>query len=105
MPQQSPAAEAAERACGSIIQPLVEAKLSHIRAIAEPERLGLIHYAQCMRVHGIPMLDPDSLGQLNLGNVPGISTGFGRYSPQFRSADAGCRHLLPVSVHDNGSGP
>ncbi len=35
----------------------------------------------------VPMLDPGPQGQLNLGNVPGITSDFGRYSPQFRAAD------------------
>ena len=30
---------------------------------------------------------------------------FGRYSPQFRSADSACRHLLPAGTHDDGTGP
>jgi hypothetical protein len=66
---------------------------------------ALTHYAECMRSHDIPMLDPGPYGQLNLGNVPGISNDIGRYNPQFRSADAACRHLLPHAVHDDGTGP
>ena len=66
---------------------------------------GLIAYARCMRGHDIAMLDPNSFGALNLGPVPGITNGFGRYSPQFRAADAACRHLLPAGVHDDGTGP
>jgi hypothetical protein len=66
---------------------------------------ALTHYAECMRSHGIAMLDPDSQGLLNLGNVPGITGDFGRYSQQFRSADSACRHLLPEGVHDDGTGP
>jgi hypothetical protein len=66
---------------------------------------ALTHYAECMRSHDIPMLDPGPQGQLNLGNVPGITGDFGRYSPQFRSADSACRHVLPAGVHDDGTGP
>jgi hypothetical protein len=66
---------------------------------------SLLRYAACMRSHDIPMLDPGPQGQLNLGNVPGITSDFGRYSPQFRAADAACRHLLPAAVHDDGTGP
>jgi hypothetical protein len=58
-----------------------------------------------MRGHDIGMLDPTPFGALSLGNVPGISNAFGRYSPQFRAADAACRHLLPAGVHDDGTGP
>ena len=65
----------------------------------------LIAYARCMRAHDIAMLDPNSSGALNLGQVPGIDNDFGRYSPQFRAADAACRHLLPAGVHDDGTGP
>ena len=65
----------------------------------------LIAYARCMRSHDIAMLDPNSFGALNLGQVPGINNDFGRYSPQFRAADAACRNLLPAGVHDDGTGP
>lgn len=67
-------------------------------------QLGLLHYARCMRSHGIPMLDPDANGNLNLGNVPGIAS-VGRYTPPFLRADRACRSLLPAGVADNGSGP
>lgn len=66
--------------------------------------LGLLHYAQCMRAHGIPMLDPDQNGNLDLGNVPGIAS-VGRYTPLFRRADHSCRSVLPAGVTDNGTGP
>jgi hypothetical protein len=58
-----------------------------------------------MRSHDINMLDPTPLGELNLGHVPGITSDFGRYSPQFRAADAACRHFLPAGVRDDGTGP
>lgn len=67
-------------------------------------QLGLLHYARCMRAHGIPMLDPDANGNLDLGNVPGIAS-VGRYTPVFRRADHSCRSLLPAGVRDNGTGP
>jgi hypothetical protein len=66
---------------------------------------ALTRYAVCMRTHDIGMLDPGPQGQLSLGPVPGITDEFGRYSPQFRAADAACRHLLPAAVHDDGTGP
>ena len=65
----------------------------------------VVNFARCMRGHDIAMLNPDSSGNLNLSNVPGISGDFGRYSPQFQAADTACRHLLPAGVHDNGTGP
>jgi hypothetical protein len=58
-----------------------------------------------MRSHAIAMLDPGPMGELSLGNVPGINNGIGRYSPQFHLADQACRHLLPASIHDDGTGP
>jgi hypothetical protein len=66
---------------------------------------SLVRYAQCMRSHDISMLDPGPEGELNLGNVPGISNDIGRYTPQFRAADSACRHLLPAGVRDDGTGP
>jgi hypothetical protein len=66
---------------------------------------ALTRWAQCMRDHDISMLDPGADGQLDLGNVPGITSYFGRYSPQFRAADHACRHLLPAGVNDGGTGP
>jgi hypothetical protein len=69
------------------------------------EMPGLISYARCMRSDDISMLNPNSSGMLNLGTVPGISNDFGRYSPQFRTADTACRHLLPAGVNDDGTGP
>ena len=69
------------------------------------ELAAFTNYARCMRAHDISMLDPTPQGQLNLGNVPGITSDFGRYSPQFRAADSACRHLLPAGVRDDGTGP
>jgi hypothetical protein len=105
MPTRSPASTAAFGACNHYIAPIIAAKMAHAPTIPQSLRLGLIHYAECMRAHGIAMLDPDRYGSLNLGNVPGISNGIGRYTPQFRLADKTCRRLLPAGVHDNGTGP
>ena len=70
-----------------------------------PNLPALTRYAQCMRSHDIGLLDPTAQGQVNLGSVAGISSDFGRYSPQFRAADTACRHFLPAGVSDNGTGP
>ena len=74
-------------------------------AISAAQLAALTSYARCMRTHDISMPDPDQYGDLNLGNVPGMNHDFGRYSPQFRSADSACRHLLPAGTHDIGNGP
>jgi hypothetical protein len=107
-PGATPAAStrAATAACTHFIQPIIQAKQAGAAAAMSPARLAaLTSYARCMRAHDIAMLDPTSYGALNLGRVPGISSDFGRYSPQFRGADAACRHLLPAGVHDDGTGP
>ena len=106
LPTPGPVTNAATAACQHFIRPLVQAKEAGAAAAMAPASLAaLTRYARCMRAHDIPMLDPTSFGALNLGNVPGISSDFGRYSPQFRAADTACRHLLPAGVRDNGSGP
>jgi len=97
-----PPSRAATAACSHFLGAVIQAK----QAAMTPARLAaLASYARCMRAHGIAMLDPTSAGQLNLGNVPGISSDFGRNSPQFRGADAACRHVLPAGIHDDGTGP
>jgi hypothetical protein len=106
LPQENPATRPAFAACNHFIAPLVQAKQAGMAAQAAPNLGALSRYAECMRAHDINMLDPNAQGQLNLGNVPGMANNdFGRYSPQFRSADAACRHLLPAGVTDDGSGP
>jgi hypothetical protein len=106
MPTQDAATRPAYTACGHFMQPIIQAKAAGGKASVSPaEMAARTSYAECMRSHDIPMLDPDSDGNLNLGTVPGITSDFGRYSPQFRAADSACRHFLPVGVTDNGSGP
>jgi hypothetical protein len=105
LPERGPATSAAYKACTHFIQPITQAKGAAAAAEAAPHLAALTRYAQCMRGHDINMLDPTPQGDLNLGNVPGITSDFGRYSPQFRAADAACRHFLPAGVRDDGSGP
>jgi hypothetical protein len=100
-----PGMRAANTACQHFIGPIIQAKQAGGAAIPAPRLAKLTDYARCMRAHDIPMLDPDRFGDLNLGNPPGVSSDFGRYSPQFRSADTACRHLLPAGVRDDGTGP
>jgi hypothetical protein len=101
----SPDMRAANTACQHFIGPIIAAKQAGGAAISAARLAKLTNYARCMRAHDIPMLDPDRFGDLNLGNPPGISSDFGRYSPQFRSADTACRHVLPAGVRDDGTGP
>jgi hypothetical protein len=105
LPTQSPATKSAYAACGHILQPIIQMKEAHAPQMPAANRVALVRYAECMRTRNVPMLDPDRFGNLNLGNVPGIAVGFGRYTPQFHLADAQCRHLLPAGLHDNGTGP
>jgi hypothetical protein len=105
IPTPGPSTNAALSACNHFIAPLVQMKQAQGRQQMAAWLPALTHYAECMRTHDIPMLDPNAQGSLNLGNVPGISNDFGRYSPQFRAADTACRHLLPSAVHDDGTGP
>jgi hypothetical protein len=105
LPEQAPTNARAYAACGPDLQPIVQEKEAHAPAITAAVRLALIHYAECMRRHGVPMLDPTPQGALALGNVPGVGPGTGRYSPQFHTADRACRALLPPTVHDDGTGP
>jgi len=74
-------------------------------AISQAQLAARTSYARCMRSHDISMPDPDQYGDLNLEKVPGIDNNFGRYSPQFQTADRACRHLLPAGSHHGGNGP
>jgi hypothetical protein len=100
-----PATAAAMHACQHWLPSLDTGTAGSPNGNLAAEMPHLIAYARCMRGHDIAMLDPNSFGALNLGQVPGITNDFGRYSPQFRAADTACRHLLPAGVHDNGTGP
>jgi len=100
-----PATAAAMQACRQWLPTLNPGSAGSANGNLAAEMPHLIDYARCMRAHDIAMLDPNSFGALNLGQVPGITNDFGRYSPQFRAADAACRHLLTAGVHDDGTGP
>ena len=105
MPTRDASTSAAYGACTHFIAKVIAAKQAGASSQAVPDMPALTRYAQCMRRHDINMLDPGPQGQLDLGNVPGMTSDFGRYSPQFRAADQACRHLLPAGVHDDGTGP
>jgi hypothetical protein len=104
-PTVAPVVRTALHACNHFMQPIIQMKTAGQEALAAPRLRALTDYARCMRAHDIPMLDPNSLGELNLGHPPGVSGNFGRYTPQFHAADTACRHLLPRGVADNGTGP
>ena len=106
MPPQDAATASAYTACSRFMQPIVQAKQAGGVGVVTAARLAaLTRYAGCMRSRDINMLDPTSAGELNLGNVPGITSDFGRYSPQFHAADTACRRFLPAGVQDDGTGP
>ncbi|MGO8961653.1 MAG: hypothetical protein ACLQFR_30415 [Streptosporangiaceae bacterium] len=105
MPTQDAATRPAYTKCIHFIQTIVDVKQAGAAAQAAPHLAALTRYAQCMRGHDINMLDPTPQGELNLGSVPGITSDFGRDSPQFRAADSGCRHFLPTGISDDGTGP
>lgn len=112
LPEKAPATVRAYAGCNHFIAAVEAMKAAGMRsresALSYQQRrarqLGLLHYAQCMRSHGIPMLDPDVNGNLSLGNVPGIAS-VSRYTPLFHRADQRCRSTLPATVPDNGTGP
>jgi hypothetical protein len=105
LPTRDSATSAAYGACNHFISKIEQIKAAGAASQAVADLPALTRYAQCMRSHDISMLDPTAGGELNLGNVPGITSDFGRYSPQFRAADHACRHLLPPGVQDDGTGP
>ncbi len=105
IPPSSPANRPALTACDHLIAKDMAAKEAGARTELARWLPSLVRYATCMRSHDVAMLDPGPDGQLNLGNVPGMTSDIGRYSPQFRAADRACRHLLPPGVHDDGTGP
>ena len=105
LPPPGPATRRGDAACGHVLEKLEATKHAGARHELVAWLPALTRYAQCMRTHDINMLDPTTQGSLNLGNVPGTTSDFGRHSPLFGVADSACRHLLPGSVHDGGSGP
>jgi hypothetical protein len=105
LPTRDAATSAAYGACNHFIAKIEQIKAKGAAGVTAADLPVLTRWAQCMRGHDINMLDPTSDGELNLGNVPGITSDFGRYSPQFRAADQACRHLLPPGIHDDGTGP
>jgi len=96
MPSRSPANNAAYAACIHFIQANITAKQAGAAAQAAPQS-GRAD--QVRPVHAEPRhqhAGPDAVRRPQPGHVPGITSDFGRYSPQFRAADAACRHFLPA---------
>jgi hypothetical protein len=105
LPTRDAATHTAYSACDHFMGPIYQQKQADMAARTAAILPALTRYAACMRSHDINMLDPKSDGSLSLGTLPGITSDFGRKSPQFHTADSACRHLLPRSVHDDGTGP
>jgi hypothetical protein len=105
LPTATPAVRPALNACNHLLAQVNAEKAAGAAARAASDLPSLIRYARCMRAHDIAMPDPGPNGALDLGRVPGITASYGRHSTQFRTADGACRHLLPASVHDDGTGP
>jgi hypothetical protein len=105
IPSPGPTTNAALSACNHFLAPIAQMKQAGAGQELASWLPALTRYAECMRSHDIAMLDPNPMGDVSLGSVPGISSDFGRYSPQFRAADAACRHVLPAAIHDDGTGP
>jgi hypothetical protein len=105
-PTPDAATRPAYAACNHFMARIEQVKAAHGASEGAANLPALTRYAECMRAHDISMLDPSAQGVLHLGDVPGMANNdFGRYSPQFHSADAACRHLLPAGVADDGTGP
>lgn len=77
-------AAAAIAACGSS----ASGSGARTNPTADQAERDTLSFARCMRAHAIPRFPDD----LRFQNVPGIDPS----SPAFRSAQAACRHLLPV---------
>ncbi len=92
MPTQDSATRPAYLACTHFMQPILQGQglvesMAGRDADAMPRLAALTSWAECMRRHDINMLDPTPAGELNLGTVPGVTSDFGRYSPQFHAGD------------------
>jgi hypothetical protein len=102
----TPGFAAADAACHHILAPVIAMKAAGRTRPTPATTNALVAYARCMRQHDIPLLDPDpNDGHLALGSVPGINNDVGRQDAAFHQADARCRHLLPATIPDDGTGP
>jgi hypothetical protein len=63
-----------------------------------------VAFARCMRAHGLPDFpDPGASGGIRVTTGPGSGV-MGANSPQYASAYAACKSLMPA-LHTRGSGP
>ena len=93
------------RACQHYLARITATKRPGAKAATGGIRLALVPDAQCMPTRGIPMVDPNAFGQLNLGNVPRPAAAWASHASQFHAADLACRRVPPASVNDNRIGP
>lgn len=80
----------------------LEQQAQQRRAKELPE---LLKFSQCMRGHGVP--DFPDFGSGGQSPPPGGGAALDPNSPQFKTAEAACQHLLPpgakISVNASGS--
>src|SRR5580704_1315997 len=67
LPTRDSATSTAYGACTHFIQAMINIKMAGSASQAAPELPALTRYAQCMRGHGINLLDPTPQGQVNMG--------------------------------------
>jgi hypothetical protein len=95
----------AYKACQHHLARITATKQPGAKAATAEIRLALVPDAQCMPPRGIPIVDPNAFGQLNLGNIPRPAAAWASYAPQFHAADLACRRVPPASINDNRTGP
>jgi hypothetical protein len=103
----TPGVRAADGQCKHFLAPInaYKARGAHDR-LTPAVMSALLSYSRCMRSHDIPLEDPSpDDGHVSMGNIAGLNSDIGRQDPLFHSADSACRHLLPASVPDDGTGP
>jgi hypothetical protein len=102
-----PGVREADGQCKQHLAPVIAAKGGAAAARLTPNVMrALLAYSRCMRAHDIPLLDPDPTdGHVSMGDVAGLDSSVGRTDARFHQADASCRHFLPRSVPDDGTGP
>jgi hypothetical protein len=103
----TPGVREADAQCNHFLAPINAMKSAAAHDRLTPAVMSaLLSYSRCMRSHDIPLEDPDpGDGHVSMGNVPGLDNNVSRSDPLFHSADAECRHVLPASVPDDGTGP